>query len=174
LVRSAGSQTFDIPDYWGLAEGLVDLAKVYLLEQLDLAAIYWQATALLEEAPLFRDKKRDRQGEERLWKMTKMLAYRFVVRADGWQLLCSELHFDADVLLRELPGNETVCRMEKLARLLAFTPEQALAFLREAVAPDQSVVGEAPAAPGAYRLHTAAEVARAMREFLAGKLRSWS
>ena len=40
LACSAPKQGFRVPDYWGLAEGLDDLAKQYVLKQLDLDVWY--------------------------------------------------------------------------------------------------------------------------------------
>jgi hypothetical protein len=40
LISSAARKAVRVPDYWGLSEGLDDLAKLYLLEQLDLATRY--------------------------------------------------------------------------------------------------------------------------------------
>ena len=80
---SAPRNGFRVPDYWGLADGLDDLAKLYLLEQLDLAAFYWRFAAMLDQEPLVRPSRADRQRDERRWKLLKMLAYRYVVGADG-------------------------------------------------------------------------------------------
>jgi hypothetical protein len=104
LVHSTPRHEFRVPDYWGLAEGLDDLAKLYLLAQLDLAAFYWRFAALLDQEPLARPSRQERQRDERRWQLLKMLCYRFVVRADGWRLLCSEMHIDPVILLKALPG----------------------------------------------------------------------
>jgi hypothetical protein len=113
-----------------LAEGLDDLAKLYLLKQLDLATFYWRFTAVLDREPLGCPSRQERQRDERCWQILKLLCYRFVVRADGWRLLCTQLHIDAVVLLKELPGSDAVQQMGPVARLLAFSPAEALAFLR--------------------------------------------
>ena len=102
------------------------------------------------------------------------MAYRFVVRADGWKLLCTELHIDPDVLLRQLPGYESIRKMEEEARLIACTPEQAIAYLREAAERDEPAKDKAAAVRREYHLDSAEDVARSMRKFLAERLDSWS
>jgi hypothetical protein len=173
LGRSAPRNGFRVPDYWGLAEGLDDLAKLYLLEQLDLAALYWRFAAVLDREPLGRPSRADRERDERCWQLLKMLAYRHVVRADGWRLLCSQMHLDPVVLLKELPGHDAVQQMEPVARLFAFSAEEALAFLRaqaEAVRPTED---ETPAVRREYKIDTAADVAQSMRAFLQERLDGW-
>ena len=101
-----------------------------------------------------------------------MLAYRCVVCADGWKLLCAELKIDPDFLLREVPGYEAVQQMEKLSRLIAFTAEEAIMYLREMLGLDAPSAKET-AAIREYRIQTAAEVAQEMRAFLRAKLDAW-
>ena len=60
LARSAPQHDFRVPDYWGLCEGLEELATMYLLHQLELAALYGRVVGLLERRPLFRGWKRSR------------------------------------------------------------------------------------------------------------------
>jgi hypothetical protein len=112
LARAAPKNGFRVPDYWGLAEGLDDLVKLYLLKQLDLAALYWRLAGLLAQEPWERPSRQERRRDERRWRLLKMLAYRYVVRADGWRLLCAELPIDPEVLLKELPGYDAVQQME--------------------------------------------------------------
>lgn len=67
---------FWVPDDWGLAEGLDDLVKRHLLEQLDLATFRWRFAAMLDREPLGRSSREERQRDERRWQLLKMLAYR--------------------------------------------------------------------------------------------------
>jgi hypothetical protein len=173
VARSAPWSGFQLPDYWGLAEGLDDLAKLYLLAQLDLAGLYWRFTAVLDQEPLGRPSRQERQRDERCWQLLKMLCYRFVVRADGWRLLCTELHIDPVVLLKELPGYESVQQMEPVARLLALSAEEALDFLRADAAARRPAAEETPALQRAYKVETAADVAQSMRAFLQAQLNKW-
>src|SRR5262249_3447420 len=94
LIRSAPKLGFGIANHWGLVQGLEDLAKYYLLDQLDSAAFYWRVQSFLEQEPLPGMKKEARKREKRLWQGLQTSAYRFVVRADGWKLLCAELGID--------------------------------------------------------------------------------
>ena len=134
VARSAPQNGFQLPDSWGLAEGLDDLAKQYVLKQLDLAVWYWRLTGLMEREPWSRPSRQDQQREERRWQLVRMLAYRFMVRAEGWQLLCAELHLDPEVLPRQLPGYEAVKQMEEVARRVAFSAEEAQAYRGEGIA----------------------------------------
>lgn len=89
------------------------MAQSYLLEQLDLAACYWKWTAH-QEQKLPWDNAAERQQRQQRFDQTKnMLAYRWVVCADGWKLWCADLKIDPDFLLREVPGYEAVQPMEK-------------------------------------------------------------
>jgi len=78
LIRSAPRHALRVPDYWGLAEGLKELATYYLLEQLDLAASYWQVMTFREQGPLPSARKAQRQHQqqqEQRWQLTQMQAY---------------------------------------------------------------------------------------------------
>jgi hypothetical protein len=63
--------------------------------------------------------------------------------------------------------------MEEVARLMAFSAEEALAYLRAGVEADRPAEGDTPAVRREYRLDTAADVARSMRAFLRARLESW-
>jgi len=173
LARAAPKNGFRVPDFWGLAEGLDDLVKLYLLDQLDLAALYWRFAGLLEQESWDRPSRQERQRQERRWQLLKMLAYRYVVRADGWRLLCAEMSIDPEVLLRELPGYDSVQQMEQVTRLIAFGAEEALAFLRTEAEAVRPAGEEAGAVRREYQIDTAADVARSMRAFLQARLDEW-
>jgi hypothetical protein len=173
LARAASTNGFRLPDYWGLAEGLDDLVKLYVLEQLDSAAFYWRFAGLLEQEPLGRPSRQERQRNERRWQLLKMLAYRFVVRADGWRLLCTEMHIDSEVLMKELPGYAAVQQMEQVARLIAFSAEEALAFLRADAEANRPAEEQTRAVRREYKIDTAADVAQSIRAFLQARLDAW-
>jgi hypothetical protein len=173
LARSAPRNGFRVPDYWGLAEGLEDLAKLYLLKQLDLAACYWRFAAVPDREPRGRPSRQDRQRDARRWQLLKMLAHRYVVRADGWRLLCTEMHVDPVVLMKELPGYDAVQQMEQVARLLAFSAEEALAFRRADAAAGRPAEEETRAVRREYEIDMAADVAQSMRTFLQARLDEW-
>jgi hypothetical protein len=173
LVHSAPTHAFRVPDYRGLAEGLDDLVKLHLLEQLDLAVLYWRTTAWMDEETRCRKHRRDGRWEERSWQRVRLLAYRLVARADGWQSFYAQLPLDPDVLLRVLPGYEAVRQMEELARLVAFSAEEADAYLREVAQRDQSLASKMPRSEGGYRIETAADVASSMWEFLRARGDCW-
>jgi hypothetical protein len=88
------------------------------------------------------------------------------VRADGWKQLCAELSIDPDVLLRGQPGFDTLVRFEEQVRPIAFNAEEASACCRERVARRHGGKNEPSGSGREYRLVTAADVARSMREFL--------
>jgi hypothetical protein len=173
LARAAPKNGFRVPDYWGLAEGLDDLVQLYLLGQLDLAAHYWRRAGLLDQEPLGRPSRQERQRDKRRWQLLKLLAYGFVVRADGWRLLCAQLPLDPEVLLKELPGYDAVGQMEQVARLLAFSAEEALAFLRADAAANRPAEDNRPAVRREYQMDTATDMAQSMRAFLQARLDAW-
>jgi hypothetical protein len=60
-----------------------------------------------------------------------MFAYVFTVKLDGWRRFCAEFKVDADLLMNDLPGYDTENRTEEAARIMACTPEEAAAWMRE-------------------------------------------
>jgi hypothetical protein len=174
LAESAPQVGFRLPDYWGLAEGLDNLVKLYMLKQLDLAAIHWRVLGVLDQEPLPGETQKGKKRHDRLWRGIQTLAFRFVVRADGWKLLCRHLQIDPDFVLRDLPGYETVCQMEQVARPIACTAEEALAWLQQVTERDAAAEGALPQLGPGYRLDTAEDVARSMREFLEEEMAAWS
>src|SRR5262245_14528626 len=72
LARSAPTRAVVVADFWGLAQGLADAARHYLLQQLEWATLYWQASALLEGEPLVNDAA----SAERLKEVSRALAER--------------------------------------------------------------------------------------------------
>jgi hypothetical protein len=144
---------------------LADLAKVYLLDQLNIAATYGRARTLLAGESRRRRKARTDPQVQELREAVQILAYRCVLQADAWESLSAELHIEPDALVKDLPGYDTVCRMVKTARVVAFTKEEATAYLSRA----KVVFGG-----GEYRIETAEEVVQAMREILQERFRAWS
>jgi hypothetical protein len=165
LTRSAPTRPALVPHYYGLWEGLTLLSVVHRLQQLDLAYRLACATALLASGRA--------EGEEPL-RHVQMHAFRFILGADAWKLFCAELHIDPEAILGHLPGCDLVRGMEEAAREVAFTPEEALAWLRRPVEAAEAAAGKAPAARREYRMDTAADVAREMREFLEERAGRWA
>jgi hypothetical protein len=126
---------------------------------LDLAARYSHASGMLAQ----EDDCRGRAGQaERARRLgaARMLAYLLVVNAEGWRSFCSEMRFDGDLLLREMPGYETLAWVEEVGRLMAFTPEEATAWAQRAN-------GESA------ELLTCEAVVASLREFLDRQVQRW-
>lgn len=175
LIRSAPTHGCRVRDYWGLAEALNELVTNYLLEQLDLVASYLQVMTFREQEPLPSARKAQRQQQqqqEQRCLLSRMQVYQFVVRADGWKQLCAELSIDPDVLLRGQPGFDTLVRFEEQVRPIAFNAEEARVCLRGIVA-RHGGENEPSGSGREYRLDTAADVARSMREFLEKRRDAW-
>jgi hypothetical protein len=131
LLASAPTGLFRVPDYYGLAEGLRTLALFHVAEMLDLAARCWHASGMQAQEHDF--KGRAGQAQRARWlDAERLLAYLLVVNADGWRRFCSEMRVDGDRLLKELPGYETLTRVEEVGRIMAFTSEEAAAWARQA------------------------------------------
>jgi hypothetical protein len=161
LARSAPTRPALVPHYYGLWEGLALLSVVHQMMQLDRACRLACGAGLVAG--------RQVMGEESLRRL-RMLAFEFVVDDDAWKLLCAELRIDPDAILGHLPGCGLVHDMEPAASQLAFTAEEALAYLRSQMG---AAPGQAPAARGEYRIDTAADVARGMQQFLAERAKRW-
>jgi hypothetical protein len=164
LTNSAPTRPANVPHYYGLWEGLTLLSVVHLLQQLSRVCRLGYATALQAAG---------RVEEEEALRLSRMLAFQFVLDADAWQLLSAELQLDPEAILRHLPGCDLVRGMEEAARKMALTPEEALAYLRSGWEASETAAGKAAAARREYRLDTAADLAREMREYLAGCAKQW-
>jgi hypothetical protein len=129
LARSAPRRDVRLPDYHGLGEGMLFACLFHLLALLDTALLHWQAAGLQSQASAFLGE----DGEacaERLGEAARIYAYLFTVKMDGWRRFCSEFNVDPDFLMQDLPGYETVQRGEEAARRVAFTPDEATAWMR--------------------------------------------
>jgi hypothetical protein len=174
LSDSAPTKTAGVPHHFGLWAGLTDLAVAHQMQQLErvgyllggglfLAIAKGKATA----------KGKTIDEEEEPAPRVRLLAFRLVVAADAWKLLCDELQVAPDAILRHMPGGKLVRDMEEAARKMAFSPEEALAYLRAQEEADEAAAGKAPSARRVYRFDTAADEARRMREFLEGRAARW-
>jgi hypothetical protein len=132
LARSAPREGFRLPDYHGLAEGLLLASLFHLLELLDLAALYWQTGGLLEQWEALADEDDDHAPPQRLRATVGMFSCLLTAKLDGWRRFCSEFKIDAELLMSDLPGYDTVKRTEEAARIMTCTAEEASAWLREA------------------------------------------
>jgi hypothetical protein len=76
----------------------------------------------------------DRRGQQRrnglaqTWECSPTL---LTAKLDGGRRFCAECKIDPELLLSHLPGYDTVRRTEEAARIMACTPEEATAWLRE-------------------------------------------
>jgi hypothetical protein len=141
LCASAPKETYEVPNYYGLAKALKEAGYFHLLTLLDLAANFWQwwglwASYVLREPGETANKKSRRgqkkslQGlERRAGGIVRYYASRFVAHVEGWKQFCSELQIDPEAQLNFMIGWETIRRTEESARNLAFTDEQAVLFV---------------------------------------------
>jgi hypothetical protein len=163
LASSAPTRAALVPHHNGLWEGLGLLSVSHQMLQMVRAYRMVCATAVLGSG-------RDGEGPLR---HLRMVAFRFVIDADAWKLLCAELRLDPEAILRHLPGCDLVRDMEQAARKIAFTAEEALAHVRSELEVAEAAAGLAPPAQRKYSMDTAADVAREMREFLEEWAQRW-
>jgi hypothetical protein len=130
LAHSAPKEAFRLPDYYGLAEGMQLVSLSHLLELLDAAALYWQAGGMLAEWTALAEGEED-APTKKLRATVGMFAYMITVKVDGWKRFCSEFNIDSELLMKDLPGFETVRRTEEPARIVACTPEEATVWIRQ-------------------------------------------
>jgi hypothetical protein len=130
LVNSAPSKVFRVPDYFGQAEGLELAALLQQIELLDVAAAYWWVGGMLAEHEAWTDGEED-EPSKRLRAVVRMFAYIFTTKLDGWRQFCAESKIDAEQLMNGLPGYDTVVRTEEAARMMAFTVEEAIIWMKE-------------------------------------------
>jgi hypothetical protein len=156
LARSAPRLTYQLPDYHGLANALLQLSLCHLAELLSLAAQFW-GTGFL-----FREDLREESAPEAL----QLLAYAFTVRCDGWERFCAGLQIDAGALLGDLPGYDLAKITREAARQVAFTPEAAAAWLRREGRPSADGVP--------LELATAERLAASYQDFVERRLAAWA
>ena len=130
LVQSAPSKVFRVPDYFGQAEGVELAALLQQIELLDVAAAYWWVGGMLAEHEAWTDGEED-EISKRLRAVVRMFAYIFTTKLDGWRQFCAESKIDAEQLMNGLPGYDTVVRTEEATRDLAFSSEEAAAWMQE-------------------------------------------
>jgi len=173
LSRSAPTLTFRVPDYHGLSEGLFALTALHLMTVLELVGRYWQASAVLAVAARL-PKEEVQVREQQFLASVRLLAFELVTHAEAWGLFCGGLHLDAEWLLHDQPGYRLLVRTQASARAVAFSPEEALAYLRGQLEAARAEAGEAPSAKHKYHLQTAQEIAEDFQEVLERWVRSWS
>ena len=130
LVNSASSKLYRMPDYHGLAEGMELAALLQQTELLDVAAAYWWVGGMLAEHEAWTDGEED-EPSKRLRAVVRMFAYIFTTKLDGWRQFCAESKIDAEQLMNRLPGHDTLTRTEEATRDLAFSTEEATAWMQE-------------------------------------------
>jgi hypothetical protein len=175
LSTSAPKETFEVPNYFGLAKALKEAGYFHLLTLLDLASHFWQWWGLWISYGL-RDPgetgaKKSRRGqkkplqrlERRAGGIVRYYASRFVAHVEGWRKFCSELQVDPEAQLNFMIGWETIRRTEESARDLAFTDEEAALFVHfESVA----VEGDDSLQKGPAPVETAEELAESWHVLL--------
>jgi hypothetical protein len=173
LQQTAPSITIQVPHHLELCERLDDLVKQYLLVQSEAAAWYWKISAMYGQSLIWLSPQEESRRCDRLLNEMKMLCYHYVVRADGWKLVCSQWHLDPEALCRELPGYETMRDLEDVARRLAFSGEEARAYWTEATRARKDTGEECGPAPEFDAVKAAENVAKSMLAFLNDRLDSF-
>ncbi len=120
LARAAPRVSWSVPDHFGLAMAF-EVAEIYFMEMLDLAANYLRALAT-------GDALSDPQAE-RLLDVALFFGFLFKTKLAGWRLFCREQGVDPLLCWSVLPGLGLIQRAEKVAESAAFTPKGAARFL---------------------------------------------
>src|SRR5262249_45037992 len=152
-----------IADFHGLLDALRAAAVRYMMLQLDLACWYSFAFGALGAEPADDDPR---------WHALRMLAYDLVANADLWQRFCADAGLDPDLLLKDYPGFATLQEMMDAARLDAYTPEEAAAYLRRhkgaETAGSRVLAGEC-----VYRMRAIEEQVKEFREIVEHLAKRW-
>jgi hypothetical protein len=166
LARSAPTRDYRVPDYWLFSRGLLDLAQFYLLQQVELAATFWRSFALVAVAPAPADRPERSAARQEVLEQLRFTAYRCLVLAEAWQIFCVEWHLAPEALPRLLPGYDGLEGLLEASRRIAFTAEEALAYLRETVELNLAPTSGASRRNVTYRMETAGDLARSLRDYL--------
>jgi hypothetical protein len=165
LVRTAPKRTWAVPDFHGFAEGLREQVVEYLLQQLSGASLVWEALCYLAQ----KGESTEESSPELVPDWLRFYAYGIVARAEGWKVFCAEVPLDSAALLQQLPGYAAVCRIEKAAERLAFTHDEAEAYLLDNLEADD---GDPPKERRVV-LDGPADIAAAIREALEERQQVW-
>ena len=122
LIRSAPRVRYSASHHFPLADAFDTVSLLHLIDLLATATDYLQAYRLADTDDF------DRAHE--MLECSLMLGFQFKVKLAGWRLFCNEHSFDPDNCWKRLPGYDTVCRTELLAKHAAFTVAEANAFLQ--------------------------------------------
>jgi len=159
LARSAPAAFYKIADYFPLGEALRLLGLFHVIEQLERAVVFQQASANWVQPADAADPEEE-ASRQRWWRLLRFAAYRLTVEAAARKQVFGEFQIDPDSYLADLPGYETLKHAEVAAETIACTPEEALAFARAYGAEDVAVL-------------TVEGAAQAMRDFLDQRVASW-
>jgi hypothetical protein len=130
LARSAPRESFRLPDYHGLAEGLLLVSLLHLVELLRFTALFWHTQWLSDQSAWLKPRGAEQVDEDGSLAAVCVGAYLLVCHFDGWRLFCKERNLDPEVLLRDIPGYGVAIEAEAIARALAFNAQEAAAWVR--------------------------------------------
>lgn len=157
LLHSAPRIGYEVPNFYGMGEGLLLATLIQAIRRLDVALMVRKASAMLAEARCSENE--DQEQADRFGGLLRLLAYALTIETAGWRLFCEELKIDPDFLLSDLIlsglNNE-----EELARHLAFTPEEVKTFAQRHAGREVTV-------------KTADTVAAELRRILAKQAGTW-
>jgi hypothetical protein len=150
LVRSAPRVAYLLSNHIGLADAFETVSLLHLIDLLATATDYLQAYRVADTD--------DVDLAHQMLECSLMLGYMFKVKLAGWRLFCQEHGFDSDTCWKQMPGYDTVCRTEVLAKHAALSVEEATAFVER---------------HGREKALTAEEVAAGLAEVLKVRLDFW-
>jgi hypothetical protein len=128
LLRSAPRDSFRIPDYYGLADGLQRIALRHSATLLEITASYRQAVGCMDEQERIELVAKGHAPQERFRGLARLLAYCFVIRVEAWNRLLAELKIDSEFFLKDIPGYNTICRATESMQAWAFTEAEARTY----------------------------------------------
>jgi hypothetical protein len=152
LAQAAPRTGYRLPDHFELGLAWQEAATMHVIELLRVAGDFWQAWGLWGWKQLRKGQNQE-LDEFRLLGMVRLHGCHFGVQVEGWGRFCAELQIAPGALVDFMPGYDLIERTRAHVRGLAFTAEEAAAFLR--------LQGRAPES-----LLTEEEVLRSWRELL--------
>jgi hypothetical protein len=145
LRRSAPLVAYRAADYLGALEALEEVCTAYLLRQLDLAALYWQASGLLAEHDALTLGEEDK-GElgARLLGSVRLVAYLLCVHAAAFCRLCRRLAVAPAAVLKGMAGLGTVRDALRASAWRSAGPRRSSTTRRVALAAGGSLQSSGP------------------------------
>jgi hypothetical protein len=122
LTDSAPRVRYQLPDTFGRALAFLMVAALHRMQMLNLAALYFKASALAESA--------QENLSDRCRGVARVFGYLVACHAQGWVLFCERESLDPSVCEKVLEGGEVLEQAAMEAESHGFTADEVYDYAR--------------------------------------------